>query len=157
MDELPLAAFISITYRSQFVKINNQMKEFDLSAGQFFVLMVLSRHQGITQDTLSCALLIDKGSIARAVRVLENKGFVKRVTDETNRRAVRVYLTKKGEQLIPKVSKFEEEMEEASLSGLTEDEKKQTKILLKKIAQNCYEAAYKNGDRKWKDFPPKDL
>jgi len=157
MDDIPLGAFISITYRSHFVWINNRMKELGLSAGQFFVLMVLSRHQGVTQDALAWQLLIDKGSIARAVTVLESKGFVKRITDESNRRAVRIHLTDKGERLIPEIFTIDREMEEASLSGLKEEEKTQARALLRKIAQNSYEAAYKNGDRKWKEFPLKDL
>jgi DNA-binding MarR family transcriptional regulator len=72
------------------------MKELGLSAGQFLVLMVLCDEQGITQDHLAGTFLIDKGSIARAINVLEKKGIVRRITDENNRRAVRLYLTEAG-------------------------------------------------------------
>ncbi|WP_319507456.1 MarR family transcriptional regulator [uncultured Methanolobus sp.] len=157
MIDIPLGAFTSIIYRSQFVKINNRMKELGLSAGQFFVLIILSIEQGITQDMLAGKLLIDKGSIARAVNVLEDKGLVKRITDENNRRALRLYLTETGEQLIPEIVKIDNEWEEAAFSGLTEEEKTRAKDLLHKIAKNSYEAAYKNGDKKWKEFPLKDL
>jgi DNA-binding MarR family transcriptional regulator len=155
MDNIPIGALISITYRSNFVRINTKMKELGLSAGQFFVLMVLSHNQGVTQDTLAWRLLIDKGSIARAVKVLEDKGFVKRITDESNRRAVLIYLTENGERLIPKVIKIDQEMEETTLSGLTGEERVQAKVLLHKIAQNSYEAAYDKNDKKLKEFPLK--
>lgn len=154
MDEIPLGAFIAITYRSNFVKINNKMKELDLSAGQFFVLLILSREQGLTQDTLAWRLLIDKGSIARAVNVLEENGYVKRVTDENNRRAVRIYFTEKGEQLVPEISKIERELEEGIFSLLSEEEKAQARVLLCKIAQGSYESAYED-DEKRKEFPLK--
>ncbi len=157
MDKTSLGALISITYRSHFVRINNRMKELCLSAGQFFVLMVLSDEQGIKQDTLAGRLLIDKGNIARAVNVLEDKSLVKRITDENNRRAVRLHLTETGQQLIPEVIRIYREWEEAAFSGLTEDEKSQIKLLLLKIAQNSYEAAYENGETKWKKFALKDL
>ncbi|WP_342304331.1 MarR family transcriptional regulator [Methanolobus sp. ZRKC5] len=156
MEDIPLGAFISITYRSHFVWINNKMKEIGLSAGQFFVLMVLSHDQGITQDTLAWRLLIDKGSIARAVRILEDKGFIRRITDESNRRAVLIYLTETGEQLIPKVLKIDQELEETTLSGFTEEERTHAKVLLHKIAQNSYEAAYKDGEKR-KEFPLKKI
>ncbi len=152
MDKMPLGALISITYRSNFVRINNQMKEFGLSAGQFFVLIMLSDEQGITQDTIAGRLLIDKGSIARAVNVLEDKGLVKRITDENNRRAVRLHLTETGEQLIPEVVRIYREWEEAAFSGLTEEEKVQAKLLLLKIAQNSYKAAYENGEKNGKSL-----
>lgn len=157
MDRMALGALISITYRSHFVRINNRMKELGLSEGQFFVLMLLSDEQGLTQNMAAERLLIDKGSVARAVNVLEDKGLVKRVTDKNNRRAVRLYLTELGEQLVPEVVKIDREWEEAVFSGFTEDENEQAKLLLLKIAQNSYEAAYNNGVKKWKKFTLKDL
>lgn len=157
MKDLPLGAFISMIYRSHFVRINHRMKELGLSAGQFFVLMVLSEEQGITQDYLAGIFLIDKGSIARAVNVLEQKGIVRRITDESNRRAVRLYLTEAGEKLIPEVVKIDKEWEEAAFSGLSQEERKQAMTLLRRISENSYEAAYENGDKKWKGFPGKDL
>lgn len=157
MDNMPLGAFISMTYRSHFVRINRRMKEFGLSAGQFFVLMVLSDRQGITQDYLAGILLIDKGSIARAVNVLEKKGIVRRITDESNRRAVQLYLTETGKKLIPGIVEIDREWEEAAFSGLSEEERKQAKILLYRISENSNKAAYENGDEKWKGFPGKDL
>lgn len=155
MKDLPLGAFISMTYRSHFVRINHRMKELGLSAGQFFVLMVLSDEQGVTQDYLAGVFLIDKGSIARAVNVLEEKGIVRRITDEKNRRAVRLYLTEAGEKLIPEVVKIDKEWEEAAFSGLSQEERKQAMTLLRRISENSYEAAYEKGDKKWKGFPGK--
>lgn len=154
MDEIPLGAFIAITYRSNFVKINNKMKELGLSAGQFFVLHVLSHDQGLTQDALAWHLLIDKGSIARAVNVLEEKGYVKRITAENNRRSVQIYFTEKGEELIPEIHKIDRELEEGTLSLLTEEEKAQARVLLCKMAQGSYEDAHDN-DEKRKEFPLK--
>lgn len=155
MDNIPIGALISMTYRSNFVMINTKMKELGLSAGQFFVLMVLSHNQGVTQDTLAWKLLIDKGSIARAVKILEDKGFIRRITDESNRRAVLIYLTETGEQLIPQVLKIDQELEETTLAGLTEQERIHAKLLFHKMAQNSYEAAYSKNDKKLKDFPLK--
>jgi DNA-binding MarR family transcriptional regulator len=156
MDEIPLGAYISMAYRSHFVRINKQMKELGLSSGQFHVLMVLSDQQGITQDYMAGSLLIDKVTVARAVNVLEKNGIVRRIQDENNRRAVLVYLTEKGEQLIPQIEQIDREWEEAAYSGFTEEERKQAKLFLRKIAQNSYENAYEKGDRKWKEFPLKN-
>ncbi|WMW25180.1 MarR family transcriptional regulator [Methanolobus sediminis] len=156
MKEITLGAYISMAYRSHFVRINNQMKELGLSSGQFHVLMVLSDYQGVTQDFLAGSLLIDKGTVARAVNILEQNGIVRRIQDENNRRAVLVYLTEKGEELIPQVEKIDREWEEAAYTGFTQEERKQAKSFLRKIAQNSYANAYEKGDRKWKEFPLKD-
>ncbi|WP_094226531.1 MarR family winged helix-turn-helix transcriptional regulator [Methanolobus psychrotolerans] len=156
MDTVPVGAFITIAYRSSFVRLNHKMKELGLSAGQFFVLLMLSHEQGLTHDTLARHLVIDQASITRAVNILENKDFVKRVTDENDRRAVRIYFTEKGEELIPKISIIDSELEEASMTGFTEEEKKQARDLLRRISQNIYEVAYEKDDKKRKAFPLKD-
>lgn len=155
MDDIPIGALISMTYRSNYVRVNNKMKELGLAGGQFSVLMVLSHNQGVTQDTLSWMLLLDKGSIARTVRVLEEKGFIKRIPDENDRRAVQIYLTEKGEQIIPEVLKIDRELEETTFSGFTNEEKSQAKAHFLRIAQNSYEAAYDKNEKKWKECPLK--
>ncbi len=99
--------------------------------------------------------LIDKGSIAQAVNLLEEKGIFRRITDESNRRAVRLYLTEAGEKLIPEVVKIDKEWGEAAFSGFSQEERKQVMTLLRRISENSYETAYENGDKKWKGFSGK--
>lgn len=51
---------------------------------------------GIPQDQFSKELCFDKGTVARALQSLEDIGFVRRVTSETNRRKNIVFLTDKA-------------------------------------------------------------
>jgi DNA-binding MarR family transcriptional regulator len=98
---IPFGAGVSLTSRGRFVFLNDRLRPLGLSAGQFPVLVLLSRVQNIMQDTLVRHYHLDKGTIARAVRKLEDAGYIRRITDPGNRRAVRLFLTEKGEGVAP--------------------------------------------------------
>jgi hypothetical protein len=66
---------ISITCRGQFIFLNNRLRQMGLSAGQFPVLMLLSKEQNIIPETRVRYYHLDKGTIARAVRKLEDTGL----------------------------------------------------------------------------------
>jgi len=92
-EDIPFGAVVSLLNRSKFVFLNDRLRPLGLSAGQFPVLMLLAREQDITQDRLVRHYHLDKGTIARAVKKLEDAGYIRRIIDPTNRRAVRLFLT----------------------------------------------------------------
>jgi len=58
--------------------------------------MYLYRNNGATQDELSSYLYIDKAATARAIKSLEEKGYVIKSKDNLDKRYNRVYLTNKA-------------------------------------------------------------
>ncbi|OPY48093.1 MAG: DNA-binding transcriptional repressor MarR [Methanoregulaceae archaeon PtaU1.Bin222] len=118
--------------------LNDRLRPLGLSAGQFPVLMLLAREQNITQETLVRHYHLDKGTIARAVKKLENSGYIRRITDPGNRRAVRLFLTKKGEQALPALHGINRAWESLAFSGLTAQEKKTCRHLLHTVTMNVF-------------------
>jgi len=100
--------------------------------------MLLARKQNIIQETLVRHYHLDKGTIARAVRKLEDAGYIRRITDPDNRRAVRLFLTEKGEQVIPTLQAINHEWETRISSGLTAEEQATLRRLMKTVAQNSF-------------------
>jgi DNA-binding MarR family transcriptional regulator len=100
--------------------------------------MLLARKQNIIQETLVRHYHLDKGTIARAVRKLEDAGYIRRITDPDNRRAVRLFLTEKGEQVIPILQAINHEWETRISSGLTAEEQATLRRLMKTVAQNSF-------------------
>ncbi len=143
--EKPPGAFISIINRAHFIVINERLKPFGLSAGQFPALICLVRKQNIIQDTLARHFHIDKGTVARAVQKLEDGGFVRRITDPGNRRAVRLFLTEKGRDMAPVLRAIDLEWERGAFSGFSDEEKEQCMVYLKRMAANCISLVQKNG------------
>jgi len=118
--------------------LNDRLRPLGLSAGQFPVLMLLSREQNITQETLVRHYHLDKGTIARAVKKLETAGYIRRITDPGNRRAVRLFLTEKGEQALPALHAINRAWETLVFSGLSAQEKKICRSLMQTVARNVF-------------------
>jgi len=136
--KIPLGAVISITSRGRFIFLNDRLRPIGLSAGQIPVLMLLYNEQNITQETLVRHYQIDKGTIARAVKKLEDAGYIRRIIDPDNRRAVRLFLTEKGEEVAPVIRAINHEWEEEVCAGLSETEKETLNTLMGTVAENSH-------------------
>src|SRR5690606_33913675 len=108
---------------------------YDLSAGQLFALLYLSKRQGTPQDALARHFHHNKATIARAIDRLERTGFVRRTVDPENRRAVRLYLTRKGDDIIPVILAIDREWEAEICRDLSGDEQNALRQLLRRIAE----------------------
>ena len=136
--EPPFGALISITSRGRFIFLNDRLRSLGLSAGQFPVLMLLFKEQNIIQETLVRHYHLDKGTIARAVRKLKDAGYIRCIIDPDNRRAVRLFLTEKGEHVAPVLQAIHQEWEEQVLTGLSHEEKETLNSLMRTVAQNSH-------------------
>ena len=136
--EIPFGAIVSITNRGRTMFLNDRLRLLGLSAGQFPVLMLLSKEQNITQETLVRHYHLDRGTIARAVKKLEDAGFIRRITDPGNRRAVRLFLTEKGEEALPALHAINRAWEALALSGLKAQDKKTCRTLMQTVAMNVF-------------------
>jgi DNA-binding MarR family transcriptional regulator len=145
-ETVPLGALVSVIHRTHHIFIDEQMKRFGLSSGQLFTLIHLAHEQGITQDTLVRRFRVDKGTVARAVRRLEDAGYISRTVDHENRRAVRIFLTEKGEDIVPEIIRIDREWEEAVFAGLADEERRQAEAILRTIAHNSLRLAQTDGD-----------
>ena len=137
-DDIPFGATVSITSRGRSVFLNDRLRPLGLSARVFPVLMLLYREQNIMQETLVRHYRLDKGTIARAVRKLEDAGYIRRITDPGNRRAVRLFLTAKGEDAEPLLKAIDQEWEERICSGLSAEKKRHLEELMHAVALNSF-------------------
>ncbi|MDP3562932.1 MAG: MarR family transcriptional regulator [Methanoregula sp.] len=144
--DLPFGAIISITGRCRFIFFNDRLRPLGLSAGQVPVLMLLYEEQNIMQETLVRHYQIDKGAIARAVKKLEEAGFIRRITDPDNRRAVRLFLTEKGEQVAPVIRAINREWEEQVCTGLSPAERESLTTFMRTVAENSHRSIQNTGE-----------
>jgi MarR family transcriptional regulator, temperature-dependent positive regulator of motility len=144
-DDIPFGAVVSLSSRSRFVFLNNHLRPLGLSAGQYPVLMLLAKEQNIMQEDLVRHYHLDKGTIARAVKKLENSGYIRRITDPDNRRAVRLFLTKKGEHAVPFLHGINTAWEKRISTGFSPEEARTLHCLMRRAAQNSILILEKNG------------
>ncbi|MFA4877906.1 MAG: MarR family transcriptional regulator [Methanoregula sp.] len=146
-ESMPAGAAISIATRGRFIFFNNRLKQYGLSAGQVPVLMLLYHEQNITQETLVRHYHLDRGTIARAVKKLEDAGYIRRIVDPKSRRAVRLFLTDKGGDIAPVLQAINREWEALACSGLSDQEKTTLNSLMQTIAKNSCRIMQDSGDK----------
>lgn len=91
-----IGRLISILHRQSQIYINCVLKEFNITSAEYAFLLSLYKKDGITQDELSTYLYIDKSATARAIKSLEEKGYIIRNKDSVDKRCNRVYLSEKA-------------------------------------------------------------
>ena len=77
--------------------INKHIKNgTDILPSQYYMLLFLYYEMGNTQSDIAKACLMDRSGVSRAFKDFEEKGLIVREVDETNKRAYKITLTKKG-------------------------------------------------------------
>ena len=128
------------------IYINDKIKELGLTAGQYPFFMELSHNEGITQDDIANLFHIDKGTVARALRKLEDNKFIYREIDPENRRRYLIYLTEKGKDTIPQVKSIDKEWENLVCSEFSNDENSRLLEILQELVINSLEKVHKHGE-----------
>lgn len=85
-------------------------------------LFYICHHQGVSQDTLSDALFVNKSSVARRLAYLEKQEYVTRTPDPKDRRVLLVSPTPKALALLPLLREMSHEWNEIITRGFTEEE-----------------------------------
>ena len=133
LEDIPLGIFTSIIHRTRMMYLNNELKRFNVTSSQFIYLIGLYRKEGQTQEDLANHFFIDKGTVARGVKKLEDNGFICRRTDPENRRRYLLYLTEDGMALMPDIINIIKDWENSINEDLSKAEKEQINELLKKL------------------------
>jgi DNA-binding MarR family transcriptional regulator len=92
-------------YLSFHRRANARMLRYGVTADQFVVLSVLVREEGITQVTIVERTASDANTIAAILRLLEQRGLVRREAHAQDRRARCVFLTAQGKRVQQRAAK----------------------------------------------------
>lgn len=135
-DEAHLGKWISMIYRHLHTYLSRELKPYNLGSGQYIFLMRLYKIDGICQEELTKWLHIDKATTARAIKKLEEEGYVTRKVCTNDKRAYRVYITDKALEIKPKIITILNQGADILEKDLTLEEKDIAIKLLRKMAEN---------------------
>jgi len=90
----------------------NHLLKFGLTPVQFFVINTLSKRDGMKFKDLANSLAIEGPTLTGLLDRMERSGFLERRGDPEDRRSVLVYLTDKGRQVGPEVSKMAQSLDQ---------------------------------------------
>ena len=91
-----LGKYISLIYRQANVFFTKEFSRFGFGSGQYMFMIHLYKNDGISQETLSELVNIDKGTTAKAIKKLEELELITRSKDSNDKRVNRIYLTSKA-------------------------------------------------------------
>lgn len=101
-SELPVGKLMAIIVKNQTLFLNHHLEEFGINASQLHFMFEINHQKEINQEKIATRCSIDKGSVARSIKKLEDNGLVIREVDDNNRRQKKVSLTPKGEETLTK-------------------------------------------------------
>ena len=131
-----IGKYISQLYRKGSVFINKEVSEYGIGSGQFMFLLELYINDGKNQEEIAETLKIDKGTTARALKKLEEQGFVTRIKDENDKRSNKIYLNDKAKDVREGVLDVLNYWNKEITKSLTEEEEEMLKSLLEKVCKN---------------------
>ena len=95
----------------------------DMTTNDMHVIEAIGTDGAKNMSTVAKSLSVTTGTLTISVNSLVKKGFVDRVRSETDRRVVLVSLTAKGKKAFKQHQKFHEDMIDAVVAQLEEEEK----------------------------------
>ncbi len=135
-----LMADASVIVRKMRVYADRCMNGGTIGFPERLILMFLKAHGSSNQESISEELQVDKGSIARTISKLEEKGLVSREINPNNKREKLVSLLPKAEDELDQMQDSYQQLEKAMFEGLTEEDIEKTSECLSRIAANLTKA-----------------
>ena len=93
---------------------------FDVTPIQFAALDAISNEPGMDQATVAEQIACDRATIGGVIERLEQKGWVRRVVSERDRRARELSLTPEGQRILKALLPVVRDLQDDILSSLTE-------------------------------------
>jgi DNA-binding MarR family transcriptional regulator len=138
MDNL-LALFdlIGVLARRRYQTAERYFSALGLNHTEARLLTLLQKENGeATQDALSNMLFVDRSNSGRALKSLEQGGYIDRRKDSADKRTNLVRITAKGRTAVTRISELKREIAQSLFAGLTDDEAGQVIELLGKTLSN---------------------
>lgn len=101
----------SFTYlhRQRKKYMDDRLRGYGFVGGMPMILLYINRHPGTTQDAIVSHMYIDKCTVARRTKRLEELGYISRETGKEDRRENNLYVTESGEKLVPVIRDLSDE------------------------------------------------
>ena len=132
IDNAPLIGWIHNISKNQIRYLNTRISEFNLGKEVRYIMMIYD-NPNCSQDDLVNSYGESKANVAKALKKLEDEGYITREVNPKNRRKYMLKTTLKADELVPKVRQISLDWEKEV--GIDEDDV-ELKEKIKQIAIN---------------------
>lgn len=120
-------------YRRAF---NARTRDSGITALQWRLITYLRRHEGIRQGPLADLIEVEPITLSRMIDRLAEAGLVERRADPTDRRAWRLHLTPRANELLSGIRQIAEALTDEAAEGLSGEERDQLIALVERVRSN---------------------
>ncbi len=121
-------------------KLSTVLGEFGINQTQFAIMASLKWFEEHKEETTQAHLVehskIEKMTVSKSIRNLENKNLISRVKSETDARAINIEFTKEGTKIINQAIVAIESADDEFFSSLSSQEMKHYKSVIAKVIKN---------------------
>ncbi|EJF3064900.1 MarR family transcriptional regulator [Listeria monocytogenes] len=132
-----LAKAIAIIHRSESTFKNKKLLETGLNIGQLRYLWTLYKEDGISQESMAKRFMVDKASVTRHIKRLEELGMIRREVDAKDRRIQRIFVTETGFQMRDLIEEVTAEWSALLTANFSEKEKDDLMHLIGRLSDNA--------------------
>ncbi|MBL8629004.1 MAG: MarR family transcriptional regulator [Rhodospirillaceae bacterium] len=119
--------------RREFHALTKRLK---MTQVQAKALANIARREGLTQTALAQRLEVQPMTVVRLIDRMQKAGFVKRVKDPADRRAIRLYLAPKAKPILEQLWAVATVVRDQGLAGISAAEEQKLVELLRKVRAN---------------------
>ena len=122
-----------------FQMFSERLAQFNITPGQYGVLSCLWQRGACTPKELAQILRLENSTVSGVLDRMQKRGLVDRVTDDRDRRSVRVVPTEAGRALREAVLERMEALNTEILRDFTQEQREVLKSCLSRLGSACGE------------------
>lgn len=119
MDYRHLFRQMGIISRQATMNMNHEASQYNLDNNLFLILIRIVEHEGLNQSQLSHMVKIDKTTLSRSLRKLEDKGFITKKVNSKNKKFKELFPTTQALQIYDRLIGFETIYIQSVMKNLT--------------------------------------
>ena len=135
-NDKPVSTYLSYFYRIGSSFLSRSYEQYGIGSGQYQFLIQLYLDDGISHDTLTERISVDKATTTRAIKKLQEGGYVRLEVNEKDKRKYHIFLTDKAKKLKNEIFEVYYLWEELLVKSLSEEEVKNLISTFKKMYEN---------------------
>ncbi|MEE1134885.1 MAG: MarR family transcriptional regulator [Methanobrevibacter sp.] len=132
-DDIPTPPLVSLLHRRQNTFLNRKLKDVNLSAGLYPLLVKTYKNKGISQEELAEALHINESTVTRNLEKLEKKELI---TKTPQKRKKIINVTDEGAEIAQTIMDYDDEWDNVIKKYITPDEYENFRKTLIKICED---------------------
>lgn len=103
--------------------ISTKVEKYGIRQGQFEYFLLIYSSPGINQLELARLKNVGKASVTKALKILEDDGFILREIDEKDKRNTLCYITEKGKKIVDNLIHVKTNAEEELFKDFKDEDK----------------------------------